>query len=61
MSKRCVICLAEEDDGREYVQETYCKRCLATDVGILRGIHLRSLQDKRRGLENLGKDPQVPQ
>jgi hypothetical protein len=46
--KRCLICLAEEDDGRTYVQETYCKRCLESDIGTLRHIHLKSLAAKER-------------
>jgi len=45
--KHCLICLAEEDDGRAYRQETYCKKCLASDVATLRFIHLRSLAGKK--------------
>lgn len=57
--KRCLICLAEEDDGRAFVQEIYCQRCLATDIGTLRYIHLKSLA-KKKALENPAKDTQEP-
>lgn len=45
--KLCLICLAEEEDGREYIQEVYCKCCLQTDIGTLRYIHLKSLAKER--------------
>jgi hypothetical protein len=45
--KFCPICETEEDDGRAYRQETYCKKCLASDVATLRFIHLRSLAGKK--------------
>jgi hypothetical protein len=44
--KFCPICQSEQPDGRSYVQETYCKRCLKSDIHTLRFIHLRSLSKK---------------
>jgi len=46
--KFCPICLSEEDDGRAYRQETYCKRCLESDIATLRHIHLKSMAAKER-------------
>jgi hypothetical protein len=44
--KICPICLEEDDDGREYRQETYCRICLQSDVGMLRELHLKKLAEK---------------
>ena len=53
--RRCPICLGEENDGRAYIQETYCKKCLESDIHTLRFIHLRSLA-KKEASPQPGKD-----
>jgi len=55
--RRCPICLGEENDGRVYIQETYCKKCLQSDIHTLRFIHLRSL-NKKEAPCNPAKDQQ---